>query len=196
VNSLVPICPVCEQGVLTPQVYSDDIQHVGKTLRVDNLERYLCSACGADPVLTDQIRRNQVRISDAKRQADGFLTSDEIRELRERLQLSQPDAAILFGGGPNAFSKYERGEVIQSSAMDRLLRCTLAFPYMVGYLRALAGLEPQIAETGAYKDIQDLSLDDPGYTSKPVPGRQISASPIKKESSVVSLPEWQPKKVA
>ena len=195
-NSSSPICPVCEQGVLSPQVYSDDILHVGKTLRVDNLERYLCDACGADPVLTDQIRRNQVRICDAKRRADGFLTSEEIRELRDRLQLSQPDAAILFGGGPNAFSKYERGEVIQSSAMDRLLRCTLAFPYMVGYLRTLAGLGPQSTETGAYENMQDLSLDDPAYTSKPVRGKQINVSSGKKESSVVLPPEWQPRKVA
>jgi HTH-type transcriptional regulator/antitoxin MqsA len=196
VKSLPPICPVCEQGALSPQVYSDDFQHAGKSLRVDGLERYLCDVCGADPILTDQIRRNQVRVCDAKRQTDGYLTSDEIRELRERLQLSQPEAAILFGGGPNAFSKYERGEVIQSLAMDRLLRCTLAFPCMVGYLRALAGLDPQTTETGAYKEIQDLSLADPGYTSKPVLGKQISASPSKRESSVVSIPEWQPKKVA
>jgi HTH-type transcriptional regulator/antitoxin MqsA len=31
----------------------------------------------------------------------------------------------VFGGGRNAFSKYERGEVSQSVAMDKLIRVCL-----------------------------------------------------------------------
>jgi len=36
--------------------------------------------------------------------------------------LSQREASELFGGGPNAFSKYERGEIIQSKSTDVLMR--------------------------------------------------------------------------
>jgi hypothetical protein len=44
------------------------------------------------------------------------------------LDLTQANAAEIFGGGQNAFSKYERGEVVQSLAMDRILRFFAAAP--------------------------------------------------------------------
>ena len=65
------VCPVCERGTLSAERYSEQIQHNGKSLTVEDLERCRCDTCDADPVLTEQIRRNQVRICDAKRQADG-----------------------------------------------------------------------------------------------------------------------------
>jgi HTH-type transcriptional regulator/antitoxin MqsA len=41
------------------------------------------------------------------------------------LNLTKKEAAIMFCGGTNAFSKYERGEVIQSKAMGKLMRLAL-----------------------------------------------------------------------
>jgi len=51
-----------------------------------------------------------------------MLSGDQISRIRIALGLSQREAASLFGGGYNAFNKYESGEVLQSFAMDRLLR--------------------------------------------------------------------------
>ena len=99
-NDRAVICPVCEQGTLTVGRYSDEVEYDGQKLMVNDLERTQCNQCGADPVLTEQIRRNQVRICDAKRRASGYLTGEEIRAVRERLSLSQAEAALLFGGGP------------------------------------------------------------------------------------------------
>jgi len=70
----------------------------------------------------------------AKRRADGLLSPEEIRHAREALGLTQHKAAEVFGGGRNAFSKYERGEVAQSVAMDRLIRLCLAHPKMLSEL--------------------------------------------------------------
>jgi HTH-type transcriptional regulator/antitoxin MqsA len=70
------ICPECESGALQLHRYSDTFQHQCKNLVVDDLESYLCLACGADPVFEDQIRRNHARIADARRQADGLLTGE------------------------------------------------------------------------------------------------------------------------
>ena len=44
------------------------------------------------------------------------------------MNITQEQAALLFGGGIHGFSKYERGEVIQSTSMDRLLRIALELP--------------------------------------------------------------------
>jgi putative zinc finger/helix-turn-helix YgiT family protein len=59
---------------------------------------------------------------DSKRLSMGYLVSQEIVNLRNSLNLTQAQAAKAFGGGLNAFSKYERGEVIQSGSMDKLMR--------------------------------------------------------------------------
>lgn len=131
------ICPQCEKGRLTPSVYADDFQHEGQVIRVDGLECYICDQCGADPVYPDQIRRNHARVADAKRQSDGRLTGADIRSLRDRLGLTQQDASTIFGGGANAFSKYERGDVLQSDSMDRLLRLVSMHPKLLAQLRAI-----------------------------------------------------------
>ncbi len=128
-------CPMCERGTLTPVAYSETFQHHGSELYVSGLEGYECECCGADPIFDDQIRRNHTRILDARRRADGLLTGEEIRALRDRLGLTQKEASELFGGGANAFSKYERGEVAQSAAMDRLLRLVARYPRLMADLK-------------------------------------------------------------
>ena len=177
------ICPVCESGALQPHRYSDTFQHQGKNLVVDDLEGYLCPECGADPVFEDQIRRNHVRISDARREADGLLTGKQIRRLREHLGLRQRDASALFGGGANAFSKYERGEVIQSVAMDRLLRLVGRYPALLQELasppaESFGSVAPK---RGEYVGGDPVRLQDPARHGRP----QRSDGFV-----VVSLAEW------
>jgi len=190
-------CPVCEEGTLVPFSYSDSFVHEGRQISVNDLEASRCSACAAEPIAPDQIRRNQLRISDAKRRAHGLLTSQRIRETREVLGLSQQDAALIFGGGTNAFSKYERGQTVQSVSMDRLLRTAATFPWLLDFWRLLAGQEPPAVQNGSYIDAQDVSLNDPCYTSKPVAGQPVLASPTVEESNIVPLwTKQRPRKVA
>jgi HTH-type transcriptional regulator/antitoxin MqsA len=115
-------CDLCGQGTLQPVTFTGELQHAGRLLTVSELEGYQCDHCGADPVFPEQIRRNDARFADARRAADGLLTGEAVRAVRERYRLTQEQAAVLFGGGVQAFSKYERGVVTQSDAMDRLLR--------------------------------------------------------------------------
>jgi HTH-type transcriptional regulator/antitoxin MqsA len=178
-----PICPVCESGELSPIVFTDVFQHNGGEIVVSGLEGYQCPACGADPVFEDQIRRNHSRIADAKRSADGLLTGAEIRALREHLQLTQKEAAEIFGGGANAFSKYERGDVAQSASMDRLLRLVGRLPFL---LRELGGPERQFRTAAAN--------DHSGYVS----GNSVRMrgsdyrSPIRHGRTViVEIEEWK-----
>lgn len=134
------ICPVCGQPGLMPVIYSDIFKHNERDLVVRELERYDCPSCKREPMFPDQIRRNERRIREARRLADGLLSGSEIRRAREVLGLSQQEAAAIFGGGTNGFSKYERGETAQSVAMDRLLRLVIADPSKLDELRAMAGM--------------------------------------------------------
>jgi HTH-type transcriptional regulator/antitoxin MqsA len=139
-NSKTETCPVCGATPLTGVTYSDTFKHNERDLVVDGLERYDCASCHSEPMFPDQIRRNERRIREAKRLADGLLSGNQIRRAREVLGLSQQEAAAIFGGGTNGFSKYERGETAQSVAMDRLLRLVIADPSKLDELRAMAGI--------------------------------------------------------
>jgi HTH-type transcriptional regulator/antitoxin MqsA len=133
------ICPICETGTLSNQVHTGEIQYRKRTVHVTGLEYSRCDSCGADPVLAKQAKRNQLRYSDTKRATDGLLSSADIRTARRYLGLTQHAASSVFGGGLNAFSKYERGEVIQSEAMDKLIRLTCRYPDAWDYLNSIDG---------------------------------------------------------
>ena len=60
---------------------------------------------------------------------------EEIRAIREQLGLSQAEAGELLGGGPRAFTKYERGTVKPSASIIKLLRLYEANPALVATLR-------------------------------------------------------------
>jgi HTH-type transcriptional regulator/antitoxin MqsA len=51
-----------------------------------------------------------------------LLSPPKIKKVRISLNITQREAGKLFGGGPMAFSKYERGEYRQPVSTDILLR--------------------------------------------------------------------------
>ena len=135
-----PDCPACR----TPNPWQS--MSSKKTFRYKEQEFTLrdaeyseCRVCGFDVVLPPQKRRNEARVRDEHRRIDGLLTGKQIRDIRKRLQLTQAEAASLMGGGANAFSKYERGEVIQSAAMNTLLLLLDAMPDALHFVESLAG---------------------------------------------------------
>lgn len=122
------VCPVCERGELMSATVEEVLRYDGQALRVAGVEISACRSCGEELVLPEQARANERRFADAKRRHDGLMTADEILQWRRELGWTQAQAATALGGGANAFSKYERGEVLQSRAMDLLMRVTRAVP--------------------------------------------------------------------
>jgi HTH-type transcriptional regulator/antitoxin MqsA len=175
-NTQSLLCPECEKGHLVASLYVDDFQHDGQVVSVDGLEGYVCDRCGADPVFPDQIRRNHRRIADAKRRSDGRMTGDEVRAIREQFGLSQQDAARLFGGGTNAFSKYERGDVLQSVAMDRLLKAVAFHPFLLDFLceEAKVTVQPDSClVVERYQAGTTLNMRDASFRSRTVAGNIV-----------------------
>lgn len=58
-------CPVCEVGNLTPITWGAKFTFIDKY--IDGLEGMKCDTCDAEPILTDQIQRNEVKIDAARR---------------------------------------------------------------------------------------------------------------------------------
>ena len=129
--------------MLRSDVVDEVINYAGKKLLVKNLAISRCSNCAEELVLPEQARANERVFADTKRTEEGLLTSAEIVAWRANLQLTQAQAAKLLGGGVNAFSKYERGEVIQSRSMDLLMRVVLESEEARTILAKRAGVDPK-----------------------------------------------------
>lgn len=132
------ICPICEEGRLIEKVEMDAAEYRGHTRELP-LHFSECDACGSETATAEQTRENKRGMIAFKKEVDGFLTGEEIVALRRRLGLKQAEAAQIFGGGPVAFSKYEKNDVTQSESMDRLLRVANKFPMVAVWLANEAG---------------------------------------------------------
>ena len=123
-------CNLCKSDAISQHIVKDIITYRGSELKV-KFDYSICNTCGREFVATSQIKTNDLRVIDLKRIADNLLTPKEVSDARNKLQLSQKKAARIFGGGPNAFSKYERGEVSQSRSLDNLLRLCVRHPQLI-----------------------------------------------------------------
>lgn len=134
------ICLVCEQGHLTAQTELVTVEHLGQIGQIEN--RYsICDCCGSEQADNKDARFNKRAMTAFKKQVQGFLTGQEVRQLRKRWGLNQQQAADVFGGGPVAFSKYETDDVMQSESMDKLLRLAADVPVALDKLMIDAGVE-------------------------------------------------------
>lgn len=121
------LCPLCGEGHVTAQVEEVESEYKGqKALLPDHFK--LCDHCGSDFAGAAEAKLNKRALIAWRKQVDGLLTGVEIIALRNQYNLTQAEAAQLFGGGPVAFSKYENDDVAQSEAMDTLLRLVRRSP--------------------------------------------------------------------
>lgn len=133
------LCSICEAGTLVPQTAENEVTYKGHA-RTLPLLISVCEACGSEQTTAQQARDNKRAMLAFRKEIDGLLTGAELRALRERLGITQTQAAQLFGGGPVAFSKYENDDVAQSEAMDRLIRLAAEVPEAARWLARRAGV--------------------------------------------------------
>ena len=132
------LCPICGQGQLHGRVELEESEYKGK-VQTTPLYFSECDSCGSETATAEQTRRNKRVMIAFKKQVDGLLTGAEVRAIRDKLGISQAEAADAFGGGPVAFSKYENDDVMQSEAMDKLLRLADSNPEILGFVSAVRG---------------------------------------------------------
>jgi HTH-type transcriptional regulator / antitoxin MqsA len=88
----------------------------------DSLQRW--AAAGDELVLKDRQRAKAI--------------GQRLRQARQKLHLSQIEAALLAGGGHNAFSRYENGGALPVAAVTTLFGLLEHHPELVPEARALA----------------------------------------------------------
>lgn len=113
-------CPVCG-GKLQRQTKDTIYKYKGKKIKIKQPGDY-CTGCSECYLTPEDLKATRHELQDFRRKIDHFLTGKDIRKIRKRVNLTQARAAKLFGGGKNAFSKYEREEIRQPQSTDILLR--------------------------------------------------------------------------
>ena len=114
------VCP--ETGaVMTRGTRSVTLSYKGRSIEVEMPGWYVEGA--EDGIHSgDDMKVSDRALHRLKAQAEGLLLPEEVRRIRRKLGLSQREAGLVIGGGPNAFQKYEAGDIMVSHASSSALR--------------------------------------------------------------------------
>jgi len=125
-------CPVC--GGTADFVAKVRPMNVGgRSVDVAD-EFYRCRNCAEEyyhPGMLDTVHKRAIA---RVREEDDLLTPEQVRAIRRKLGLTQPDFERLLGVGTNTVVRWERGTVPQSAAADSLLRLLDEFPETARFL--------------------------------------------------------------
>ena len=113
-------CPVCG-GRIVRENRDIVLTYNDNATTIEQPGQY-CISCGESFLNPADLALTRKKRIDFQREVDHLLKSDEIKKIRKHLNLSQRKAGNIFGGGPMAFSKYERGIVKQTRSTDVLMR--------------------------------------------------------------------------
>ena len=139
------LCAICGEGHITAQMQMVETEYKGTTALLP-MHYQLCDTCTSDYAGATESKLNKRIVMGFRKQVDGLLTGEEIAALRKQYQITQAQAAKLFGGGPVAFSKYENDDVAQSESMDTLLRLVRRSPAAFWALTEEKGMQAQFTQ--------------------------------------------------
>lgn len=120
-------CAMCGNSEHIPNAKNQNTK-IGKLLNK------ICTHCRKKTLKRIGDQPTSKTINDLYATINGLLTSHQVRQIRKRLNLTQKEAAQICGGGPNAFSRYERGETIPTKSTSNLLRLLLKHPQEINFL--------------------------------------------------------------
>lgn len=121
-------CPRCGKKEVRPHTssFSMEVRHDGQLhdVQLEAVDIPTCGSCG-ERVFSKAVDE---AISNALRKKLRLLTPDQIRRCIAALGVSQKEVAARLGVAEATFSRWATGSVIQSRAMDNLLRLYFAIP--------------------------------------------------------------------
>lgn len=116
-------CPVCGVAELVHDTRDTPYSYKGKTTAIIAVTGDFCPECG-ESILTAAESERVMREMQAfaKRVNTAMVDPSFIVGVRKKLNLDQKEAGEIFGGGVNAFSRYENGKTRPPLALIKLLR--------------------------------------------------------------------------
>ena len=130
-------CPSCGVAGLAHATRNLDYIYKGESTVIANVTADFCAACGE--VILDRVQGDRYSdlIGQFQRQVNAaFVDPQYIVKVRKQLNLDQRQASEIFGGGINAFSRYESGKTKPPLALIKLLRVLERHPDLLNEVRA------------------------------------------------------------
>jgi HTH-type transcriptional regulator/antitoxin MqsA len=129
-------CPECGGAELVDEVRDVPYTYRGETTVIRGVRGDWCPKCGEGvmPMGDDSLGEAMLAFNrevNAKFVDPGFIT-----RVRKKLHLDQREAAEIFGGGVNAFSRYETGRMLPPLALVKLLKLLDRHPELLAEVRA------------------------------------------------------------
>lgn len=122
--------------------------------------RYRCQDCGEERLTgaqADAYEAEVYRLYEAM--PDRRLLPEEIRSLRERLGLTQPQMEAALGIGEKTVVRWETGRVLQNQATDNLLRLIDRDPSAIEHLAELHGVElPAVSRSAGHEERSEAGV--------------------------------------
>ncbi|MBR5674849.1 MAG: type II toxin-antitoxin system MqsA family antitoxin [Neisseriaceae bacterium] len=125
-------CPVCGFGELSNKIKDIEYSYKGRTTIIPDVCSDCCPACDEMIMAENESRRVMSAMTAFQKQVNSELTDTHyISAVRNKLRLTQAEAAALFGGGVNAFSRYETGKAKPPVALVKLFKILDKHPELI-----------------------------------------------------------------
>lgn len=130
-------CPACGAAKLVRDTRDLSHTYKGETTTIPDVTGQFCPACDEAVLDADESARVSAAMLDFNKQVNASIVDPAfIASVRKKLALDQREAAEIFGGGVNAFSRYENGKTKPPLALVKLLRVLDRHPELLGEVRS------------------------------------------------------------
>ncbi|MEI6708094.1 MAG: type II TA system antitoxin MqsA family protein [Methylococcales bacterium] len=129
-------CLACGAVELITDTRDMPYTYKGESTVIEAVTGDYCPACDDVVLNAQESQRVSVAMLNFNKQVNAAIVNpDFIGRVRKKLNLGQQEAAELFGGGVNAFSRYETGKTKPPLALVKLLRLLDQHPELLMELR-------------------------------------------------------------
>lgn len=129
-------CPSCAMTDLVHDTRDMPYTYKGESTTIPEVTGDFCRSCGEAVMDVAESRRTSLAMLEFNKQVNGSIVDpDFIASVRRKLALDQREAGEIFGGGVNAFSRYENGKTKPSLALVKLLKVLDRHPDLLNEVR-------------------------------------------------------------
>ena len=130
-------CPSCGAAKLIHDTRDVPYVYKGESTSIPDVTGDFCPACGEVVLNREHGDRYSELLAVHQKQVNAaYVDPSYIAKVRKKLDLDRREAAAIFGGGVNAFSRYENGKTKPPLALVKLLKVLDRHPDLLSEVRA------------------------------------------------------------
>lgn len=130
-------CPNCGGAELVHDTRDLPYIYKGESTSLPDITGDFCPACGEVVMNMEQSRHMHTLATAFIKEVNASIVApDFIVSVRKKLDLNQQEAGQIFGGGVNAFSRYESGKAKPPVALIKLLKLLDHHPDLLEEIKA------------------------------------------------------------